>query len=79
MEINDRIFGVLLEVESSVVNNNNFDNDKEMAASDHKNEKESPNLLTNEHIKQMGLDPADDREFLNELIKFYDFKLVINS
>jgi hypothetical protein len=78
MEINDRIFGVLLEVESSVVNNN-FDDEKEMGASDHKNEKESPNVITNEHIKQMGLDPTDDREFLNELIKFYDFKLVINS
>ena len=78
MEINDRIFGVLLEVESSI-GNNNFDNEKEIAASYHKNEKESPNVLTNEHIKQMGLDPADDREFLNELIKFYDFKLVINS
>jgi hypothetical protein len=36
-----------------------------------------PNYVTASHIKKMGLDPSDDRDFLNELIRFYDFNLIL--
>ena len=36
---------------------------------------EQPKLVSNEVIKRIGLDPSDDKEFLNELIRFYDFNL----
>lgn len=61
--------------------NNSFDNDRDIRLSSRQgsNKNETPNVLTNDNIKQMGLDPSDDRDFLNELIRFYDFNLVINS
>jgi hypothetical protein len=39
--------------------------------------RDKPNVITSEHVKQMGLDPYDDRDFLTELIRFYDFNLVM--
>ena len=39
--------------------------------------RERPNQVTSEHIKKMGLDPNDDRDFINELIRFYDFNLIL--
>ena len=82
MEINDRIFGVLIEVENMVVSYG-FESDKDMRMSSPSkgskelDKNEVPNVISNEHMKQMGLDPGDDREFLNELIRFYDFNLVV--
>ena len=42
-----------------------------------RNRKESKNAVHSEHVKQMGLDPTDDKDFLNELIRFYDLNLNI--
>jgi hypothetical protein len=67
IDLNDRIFTILFEVETIPANKSCEGNEK------------VPNIVTSEHIKQMGLDPVDDKDFLNELIRFYDFNLVINS
>jgi hypothetical protein len=69
-EQNDRIFTVLNELNfniNSTKNPNTNNNCK----------KDEPIQIQNEHIKKMGLDPSDDRDFLNELIRFYDFNLII--
>lgn len=86
MDLNDRIFTVLVNVENTETNYG-FENEKDIRMSpkhsvndqnECKND-QAPNILTNDHIKQMGLDHVDDKDFLNELIRFYDFNLVINS
>ena len=38
-----------------------------------------PIQITNDHMKKMGLDPSDDKDFINELIKFYDFNLIYTT
>lgn len=38
---------------------------------------ELPKIVHNDVIRKAGLDPSDDREFLNEIIRFYDFNLRI--
>jgi hypothetical protein len=35
------------------------------------------NFVTASHMRKMGLDTADDKDFLNELIRFYDFNLTL--
>ncbi len=34
-----------------------------------------PRIVQTETIKRAGLDPAEDKEFLGEVFKFYDFNL----
>ena len=42
-----------------------------------KNEAKKPKQLTNDQIRRLGLDPNDDKDFLNELVHFYDFNLKV--
>ncbi len=42
-----------------------------------RNCKNLKNAVNIEHVKQMGLDPSDDKDFISELIRFYDFDLNI--
>ena len=69
-EQNDRIFTVLNELNF----NSTTTTDKNMK---HIYKKGEPIQIQSDHIKKMGLDPSDDRDFLNELIRFYDFNLII--
>lgn len=82
--MNDKIFEILQDVEN-LDTNFGFESGKgsESINLSTKNKEElpkseSPNVITNEHMKKMGLDPSDDKDFLNELIRFYDLNLIIS-
>jgi hypothetical protein len=89
LEQNNRIFSVLEELEYEEEPEPNFgyvvDNQKTFNLQSFNTSKkpvltlkrERPNHVTSEHIKRMGLDPIDDKDFINELIRFYDFNLVL--
>lgn len=42
-----------------------------------KNEVKKPKQLTNDQIRRLGLDPNDDKDFLSEIVHFYDLNLKV--
>jgi len=82
-DLNDKIFGLLNDLSNSDTDASNEDKEQDHfqmkpMKQKQRNRKESKNTLNIDHVKQMGLDPSDDKDFLNELIRFYDFNLNIS-
>jgi hypothetical protein len=90
MEQNDKIFSVLEDLEyEEPMHNVNLSNAKSdsdgtnginltsLPSKFKKVKRLEPNFVNNLHMKKMGLDSNDDRDFLNELIRFYDFNLIL--
>lgn len=84
IDFNDKIFTILNEIENSEMkrseeaekasNGNNIS----MTTICKDKKTDQLNTLNSDVIKKMGLDPSDDRDFLLELIRFYDFHLILN-
>lgn len=74
-DLNDKIFSELFELENDL---SYYNENTPMSKDSRKCTKvrcSKLNCIGNEFYKKIGLDPADDKEFLNELVKFYDFNL----
>jgi hypothetical protein len=88
IEHNDIIFSTLRELEAddmNTLNNDSFNNDKKIfdnlkysSVKRRSSLTTGINCVTSKHMKQMGLDPSDDKDFINEIIRFYDFNLIVN-
>lgn len=80
-DLNDLVFKTIFEAENTdfkyysqnfgEVNLNEANNYRRSLAS------QPTKLVQNDLIKKMGLDPSDDKDFTNELIRFYDFNLKV--
>lgn len=84
IEQNDKIFGILedLEYEEPRSEKVSVDNKEgysltSLPSKERKVKRNETNYVNKSHMKKMGLDPSDDRDFLNELIRFYDFNLIL--
>jgi hypothetical protein len=72
-----------LEYEEPKTTKVKFENNKEgfslqsLPSREKKIKRDEPNYVTASHMRKMGLDPSDDKDFLNELIRFYDFNLIL--
>jgi hypothetical protein len=85
-ELNDHIFKLLFEAENEDLNDytdyksSKFFLTRDKEVSDYRrniNKKPQTKFIQNDLIKKMELDPSDDKDFLNELIRFYDFNLKV--
>lgn len=72
-DLNDQIFSELFELENDLSYYN--ENTPKMTSMRSKVKHSKANSIDGEFYKKIGLDPTDDKEFLNELVKFYDFNL----
>jgi len=86
-ELNDQLFSTLFEAENAEIG---FDihsgvssKRKETSCIPRRQIKSQKRrfqtkVVQNEIIKRAGLDPSDEKEFLSEVLKFYDFNLKVS-